>query len=311
MNGVFALVLGLVALLYIAAVMAMLGVEVNVVLAQRLYPRALLTPFTDDVELTDADQRAYRDYAKAQRHKGFERVDVTFRRPHRRRGDRARPLMRTDTLHGMTPPASMPADLLAKALAARGLHARRTRATCCTDVALERAHPTAPAWRSAPTAASPRSTSARRPGRPAARCSPSTTTAARRRTRPAGSTTTRRWSTREFGRLDTLPDVPRAPSTDAGLEDEVVAVVGRSTTVSALLAHAARAAVHRRRPHRRARRHRLRRAGRRGSRHGGTLAIHDVFPDPADGGQAPYRIYLRALADGASPRSARSGRCGC
>lgn len=27
--------------------------------------------------------------------------------------------------------------------------------------------------------------------------------------------------------------------------------------------------------------------------------IHDVFPDPADGGQAPYRIYLRALASGA------------
>ena len=26
--------------------------------------------------------------------------------------------------------------------------------------------------------------------------------------------------------------------------------------------------------------------------------IHDVFPDPADGGQAPYRIYLRALESG-------------
>ncbi|MBW8802967.1 MAG: class I SAM-dependent methyltransferase, partial [Catenulisporales bacterium] len=25
---------------------------------------------------------------------------------------------------------------------------------------------------------------------------------------------------------------------------------------------------------------------------------HDVFPDPADGGQAPYRIYLRALESG-------------
>ena len=31
---------------------------------------------------------------------------------------------------------------------------------------------------------------------------------------------------------------------------------------------------------------------------GGALAIHDVFPDPADGGQAPFRIYQRALADG-------------
>ncbi|GGN43016.1 putative O-methyltransferase YrrM [Actinoplanes campanulatus] len=31
---------------------------------------------------------------------------------------------------------------------------------------------------------------------------------------------------------------------------------------------------------------------------GGVLAIHDVFPDPADGGQAPYRIYRQALATG-------------
>jgi hypothetical protein len=31
----------------------------------------------------------------------------------------------------------------------------------------------------------------------------------------------------------------------------------------------------------------------------GALAIHDVFADPADGGQAPYRIYRRALASGA------------
>ena len=54
-------------------------------------------------------------------------------------------------------------------------------------------------WRSAPTAASRRSSSARPRGRPAARCSPSTTTAARRRTRPAGSTTTRAWSTRSPG----------------------------------------------------------------------------------------------------------------
>jgi hypothetical protein len=29
------------------------------------------------------------------------------------------------------------------------------------------------------------------------------------------------------------------------------------------------------------------------------LAIHDVFPDPADGGQAPFKIYQRALASGA------------
>jgi hypothetical protein len=31
---------------------------------------------------------------------------------------------------------------------------------------------------------------------------------------------------------------------------------------------------------------------------GGLLVIHDVFPDPADGGRPPYEIYLRALEDG-------------
>ena len=78
MNGVFAIVLGLVALLYVASVMAMLGLETNVVIAKHLYPRALLTPFTDAVQLTEADRRVYREYAKAQRHKGFERVHVDF-----------------------------------------------------------------------------------------------------------------------------------------------------------------------------------------------------------------------------------------
>jgi uncharacterized BrkB/YihY/UPF0761 family membrane protein len=81
MNGAFAVVLGLVALLYIASVMAMLGLEVNVVLGKQLYPRALLTPFTDAVRLTEADKRVYREYARAQRHKGFERVHVTFGDP--------------------------------------------------------------------------------------------------------------------------------------------------------------------------------------------------------------------------------------
>lgn len=81
MNGVFAVVLGLVALLYLASVIAVLGLETNVVLGKRLYPRALLTPFTDAVELTDADRKVYREYARAQRHKGFERVHVTFSDP--------------------------------------------------------------------------------------------------------------------------------------------------------------------------------------------------------------------------------------
>ena len=56
----------------------MLGLEINVVLAKRLYPRALLTPFTDSVQLTEADEMVYREYAQAQRHKGFERVRVSF-----------------------------------------------------------------------------------------------------------------------------------------------------------------------------------------------------------------------------------------
>ena len=78
MNAIFAVVLGLIALIYLASMIGVFGLEVNVVLARRLYPRALLTPFTDDVHLTEADRRVYADYAKAQRHKGFQRVRVSF-----------------------------------------------------------------------------------------------------------------------------------------------------------------------------------------------------------------------------------------
>ena len=77
-NATFGLVLGLFGLIYIASTMAVLGVEVNVVLARRLWPRALLTPFTDSVDLTEADRRAYAMYAQMQRHKGFETVTVRF-----------------------------------------------------------------------------------------------------------------------------------------------------------------------------------------------------------------------------------------
>ena len=31
---------------------------------------------------------------------------------------------------------------------------------------------------------------------------------------------------------------------------------------------------------------------------GGYLMIHDIFPDPAEGGQAPFHIYNRAIASG-------------
>ncbi|HWJ07799.1 MAG TPA: YihY/virulence factor BrkB family protein [Nocardioides sp.] len=78
MTETFGVVLGLMGLLYIGAVMGVLGIEVNVVLARRLWPRALLTPFTDSVDLTEADRRAYAMYAQMQRHKGFETVAVRF-----------------------------------------------------------------------------------------------------------------------------------------------------------------------------------------------------------------------------------------
>jgi membrane protein len=82
-NGVFALVLGLLAFLYLAAVAGVLCVEINVVRVDRLYPRALLTPFTDDVDLTPGDRRSYTGLAKSQRQKGFETVHVTFDPPDR------------------------------------------------------------------------------------------------------------------------------------------------------------------------------------------------------------------------------------
>jgi len=80
-NGVFAIVLGLIAFLYVAAVAAVLCVEINVVRVNQLHPRALLTPLTDNVNLTAGDRRAYSTQAQAQRMKGFEAVDVKFHQP--------------------------------------------------------------------------------------------------------------------------------------------------------------------------------------------------------------------------------------
>ena len=99
------------------------------------------------------------------------------------------------------------------------------------------------------------------------------------------------------GRLDTLPTL-RATLAAAGLEDDVVVVVGRSADVARLWGtplgmvfidggHTEQAAM----------------ADYQGwapwVAAGGVLAIHDVFPDPADGGRPPYLIYQRALASGA------------
>jgi predicted O-methyltransferase YrrM len=100
----------------------------------------------------------------------------------------------------------------------------------------------------------------------------------------------------DLGVMDTLP-VFRRTIAEAGLEDEVVAVVGRSATV----------ARHWRTPlallfvdggHGEEPAHTDYESWAPWVEEGGLLLIHDVFPDPADGGRPPYEIYLRALGDG-------------
>jgi membrane protein len=78
--GIFAVVLATLAWLYLQSLILMLAAEINVVRHRRLWPRALLTPFTDDVELTPADRRAYEMYLTTQRFKGFETVNADFSR---------------------------------------------------------------------------------------------------------------------------------------------------------------------------------------------------------------------------------------
>ena len=77
-NGVFAVVLGLLGFLYLTSVLLVLAMELDVVLVDRLHPRALLTPFTDNVVLTDADKRSYTALAETQALKGFQHVEVGF-----------------------------------------------------------------------------------------------------------------------------------------------------------------------------------------------------------------------------------------
>ena len=101
----------------------------------------------------------------------------------------------------------------------------------------------------------------------------------------------------EVGKMDTLP-LFRRTIHDAGLEGTVVAVVGESPVVARAWAtplaflfidgghgvEPARLDYELWTPH---------------VAPGGILAIHDVFPDPTDGGRPPYeRIYLPALASG-------------
>jgi predicted O-methyltransferase YrrM len=103
----------------------------------------------------------------------------------------------------------------------------------------------------------------------------------------------------ETGRMDTLPFF-RQTIQAAGLEDVVIGVVGFSTAIARVWrtplgflfidgGHAedvALADYTHWSPHVMA---------------GGTLAIHDVFEDPAAGGQAPFHVWQRAVADGFAP----------
>lgn len=99
------------------------------------------------------------------------------------------------------------------------------------------------------------------------------------------------------GKMDTLP-IFRKTIHDAGLEGTVIAVVGDSPTVAAAwgtpLALLFIDGGHGEEP--------ARLDFERWTPHlvpGGTFCIHDVFPDPADGGRPPYeQIYLPALASG-------------
>jgi len=101
----------------------------------------------------------------------------------------------------------------------------------------------------------------------------------------------------EAGRMDTLPFFRRTVH-DAGLEAVVIAVVGESATVarnwSTPLSFLFIDGGHGREPA--ANDYRL---WTPKVSSGGLLAIHDVFPDPADGGRPPYEdIYLPALESG-------------
>jgi membrane protein len=78
--GIFGVILGLILWIYLMALVVVLAAEINVVRHHRLYPRSLLTPFTDDVDLTTADVRAYTGYARSERYKGFQRVQSSFRK---------------------------------------------------------------------------------------------------------------------------------------------------------------------------------------------------------------------------------------
>lgn len=80
-NGVFAIVLGLLAFLFLAAAAVVVCVEINTVWVDNLYPRALLAPFTENVELSAGDRRTFTDQTLAQRATTHQNIEVTFDEP--------------------------------------------------------------------------------------------------------------------------------------------------------------------------------------------------------------------------------------
>jgi membrane protein len=76
--GLFGVVLGLLAWIYLQSLVIVLAAEVNVVRIDGLWPRAVLALTTHDDPgiLTSADRRSYRNYAQTQRYKKYERIEV-------------------------------------------------------------------------------------------------------------------------------------------------------------------------------------------------------------------------------------------
>jgi YihY family inner membrane protein len=79
--GLFAIVLGLLAWIYLQAQFVVYAAEINVVRAKRLWPRALAAP-----PLTDADRRAYTEYAETEERRPEENVTVDLRGVANQRG---------------------------------------------------------------------------------------------------------------------------------------------------------------------------------------------------------------------------------
>jgi hypothetical protein len=79
--GIFGVVLATIAWIYLVALVVMISAEINVVWHRRLWPRSVLSPFTDHMSPTPADLAAYRAYAQEPRFKGWERIEVDFSPP--------------------------------------------------------------------------------------------------------------------------------------------------------------------------------------------------------------------------------------